>query len=89
PGVNGYLASGEEALTAAIAALDKLDPGDCRESAAKRHGLDAAVARYEAIYHRVAGHRGRRRSQVTWRDSRSELIFSAQHRRPRRYRIGR
>ena len=89
PGVNGYLASGEEALTAAIAALDKLDPGDCRESAATRHGLDAAVARYEAIYHRVAGHRERRRSQVTWRDSRSELIFSAQHRRPRRYRIGR
>jgi glycosyltransferase involved in cell wall biosynthesis len=89
PGVNGYLASGEEALTAAIAALDKLEPGDCRESAATRHGLDAAVARYEAIYHRVAGHRERRRSQVTWRDSRSELIFSAQHRRPRRYRIGR
>jgi glycosyltransferase involved in cell wall biosynthesis len=89
PGVNGYLASGEEALTAAIAALDKLDPRDCRESAAKRHGLDAAVASYETIYHRVAGHRERRRSQVTWRDSRSELIFSAQHRRPRRYRIGR
>jgi glycosyltransferase involved in cell wall biosynthesis len=89
PGVNGYLASGEEALTAAIAALDKLDPHDCRESAAKRHGLDAAVASYETIYHRVAGHRERRRSQVTWRDSRSELIFSAQHRRPRRYRIGR
>jgi glycosyltransferase involved in cell wall biosynthesis len=89
PGVNGYLVSGEEALIAAVAALDKLDPRDCRDSAAQRHGLDAVVARYETIYHRVAGHRERRRSQVTWRDSRSELVFSAHHRRPRRYRIGR
>jgi glycosyltransferase involved in cell wall biosynthesis len=88
PGVNGYLASGEKAFTAAIAALDKLDLRDCRETAVKRHGLDAAVARYETIYHRIAGHRERRRAHVTGRDIRSELLFSAHHRRQRRYRTG-
>jgi len=88
PGVNGYLASGEEALTVTIAALSKLDPRDCRESVEQRHGPDAAVARYETIYHRVAGHRERRRSHVTGRDSRAELVFSAHHRRPRRMMMG-
>jgi glycosyltransferase involved in cell wall biosynthesis len=71
PGVNGFLASGEEALTAAIAALDKLNPHDCKETAAKRHSLGAAVERYETIYHRVAGHRDRHRPQLTGRESRS------------------
>jgi glycosyltransferase involved in cell wall biosynthesis len=71
PGVNGFLASGEEALTTAIAALDELDPHDCRESAARRHSLDTAVARYETIYHRVAGRRQRHRPQLTGRAIRS------------------
>jgi glycosyltransferase involved in cell wall biosynthesis len=86
PGVNGYLANGEQALTAAIAALDKLDLRDCRETAVKRHGLDAAVARYETIYQRIAGHRERRRAHVTGRDIRSEVVSPAHHRRQRRHR---
>lgn len=88
PGVNGYLASGEAGLSAAIAALHKLDPSDCRETAVKRHGVDAVVARYETIYHRIAGHRDRRRLHLTGRDSRSEFVTFAHHRRPRRYRTG-
>jgi glycosyltransferase involved in cell wall biosynthesis len=88
PGVNGYLASGEKALATAIAGLDELDLRDCRETAVKRHGLDAAVARYETIYHRITGHRERRRAHVTGRDVRSELVSSAHHRRPRRHRTG-
>jgi glycosyltransferase involved in cell wall biosynthesis len=71
PGINGFHASGEEALTAAIAALGELDPHDCRETVAKRHSLDAAVARYETIYYRVAGRRQRRRPSVAARESRS------------------
>jgi glycosyltransferase involved in cell wall biosynthesis len=67
PGVNGFLASGQEALSAAIAALEKLNPADCRETAVQRHGLDVAVARYETIYHRVAGSVEHRGSQVAGR----------------------
>jgi glycosyltransferase involved in cell wall biosynthesis len=81
PGVNGFLASGEEALTAAIAALDELDPHDCRETAAKRHSLDAAVASYETIYHRVAGRRARHRPQLNVRDSLSHKTIDKMRRR--------
>jgi glycosyltransferase involved in cell wall biosynthesis len=88
PGVNGYLASSQEALTAALADLDPLDPRDCRETAVKRHGLDVAVAAYEAIYHRIVGHRERRRTQVAARGSRSEAYSAVHHRRPRRQRTG-
>jgi glycosyltransferase involved in cell wall biosynthesis len=88
PGINGYLASGVEALTAALADLDTLDPRDCRETAVKRHGLDVAAARYETIYHRIVGHRERRRTQVAARGSRSEAYSAVHHRRPRRQRTG-
>jgi len=88
PGVNGYLANGEEALAAAVADLHSLDPRDCRETAAKSHGVDGAVARYEMIYHRIVGRRERRRAQVAARGSRSRPLSAAHHRRPRRQRIG-
>jgi glycosyltransferase involved in cell wall biosynthesis len=84
PGRNGYLASGEAALSAAITALDKIDPQDCRETVIQRHGVDVVAARYEAIYHRIAGRPERRRLHLLGRDRRSELVSAAPHRRPRR-----
>jgi len=86
-GRNGYLASDEAALTAAISALDKIDPRDCRETAVQRHGVEVAAARYEALYQRIAARPVRRRSHMTRRDRRSDLVPAAHHRRPRRSRI--
>lgn len=88
PGRNGYLVTGGAALTAAITALDKIDPGDCRESAVQRHGPDVVAARYETIYHRIAGRPERRRPHLTTRSRRAEPVLAGHPRRPRRSRIG-
>jgi glycosyltransferase involved in cell wall biosynthesis len=89
-GVNGYSANDEEALAAAITALDQVDPSACRESAVNRHGIDAVVARYEAIYHSIAGQSPeRRRAEVAGRGHRPSAMSPAPRqaaRRPRQYR---
>ena len=51
-GVTGFLASSEDELALALAQVDSLDPGACRESVAAWTPA-AMAARYLALYHRV------------------------------------
>jgi glycosyltransferase involved in cell wall biosynthesis len=54
PGITGYLVSSAREMAEAIAACDAIDREACRETARKRFSLDATVARYFAVYRRLA-----------------------------------
>jgi glycosyltransferase involved in cell wall biosynthesis len=53
--LNGYLVSDEESMAVAIADLDKIDPGACRESVATRFSPDIVADGYVQIYRRALG----------------------------------
>lgn len=52
-GVTGFLADGEQALTAAGRRLDELDRALCRKAAQERFSLDRMVTNYERLYRRL------------------------------------
>jgi glycosyltransferase involved in cell wall biosynthesis len=56
-GVNGYLVDDEEAMAAAIADLDQIDPAVCRESVATRFSPETVAAGYVEIYAQAANDR--------------------------------
>lgn len=54
-GVTGYLVDDVEAMAAAIAAVDRLDPETCRQQARRRFDLRRVMARHLALYRTLAG----------------------------------
>jgi glycosyltransferase involved in cell wall biosynthesis len=53
PGENGCLVEDEDAMAAAVATLDRIDPAACRSSVADRFGVDHVVVGYEQVYDAV------------------------------------
>jgi len=51
--LNGYLVEDEEAMAAAIADVDQLDPAACRQSVALRFNPEAVALGYEDVYRRA------------------------------------
>ena len=49
-GLNGYLVEDEDSMAAAIAGLDKIDPGACRDSVATRFSSETVADGYLKIY---------------------------------------
>lgn len=54
PGVTGFLVGDAEEMAAAIPLCDRIDRARCREAAVQRFSLDTTVAKYSAIYQRLA-----------------------------------
>lgn len=60
PGVTGFLVADTSEMADAIRDCDALDRDVCRDAARRRFSLDAMVARYFAVYRRLAA-RGRQK----------------------------
>jgi glycosyltransferase involved in cell wall biosynthesis len=59
PGITGYLVGGAEEMAEAITACAAIDRESCRQTARRRFSLDATIARYFAVYERLALDRSR------------------------------
>ena len=64
PGVTGYLVRDTREMAEAIVACDAIDRDTCRQTARRRFSLDAMIARYFAVYDRLASSPGKRGSRA-------------------------